>query len=312
METYDLATAWCWEYDADFIQQIDAECGERSVRSYLIHPHNLFETLNRMKNGELGFRIFFDRASDQEEAFDRLVKGVLGRDMKMINHADRLPLATDKEWMQQELASQGIRVPKTLVIPAWNKRLQLSSTGLSRMGVPFVVKPVSGGCGDGVVADVQNMEGIQLVRQRFPGDKYLVQEKIVPVDINGRRAWFRVFFAFGEVLPCWWDDQTKIADALSPSQINKKTYSEMKSIMRKAARISKLELFSTEIALTCEGKLLVVDPVNDQVDLRRKSSHFDGIPDEVVDRIVVNLVDWVKKRVCSTPGRRKVSLCAKT
>ena len=105
METYDLATAWCWEYDADFIQQIDAECGERSVRSYLIHPHNLFETLNRMKNGELGFRIFFDRASDQEEAFDQLVKGILGRDMKMINHADHLPLAIDKEWMQQELAS---------------------------------------------------------------------------------------------------------------------------------------------------------------------------------------------------------------
>jgi hypothetical protein len=265
-----------------------------------------------MENGELGFRIFFDRASDQEEAFDRLVKGILGRDIKMINHADRLPLATDKARMQRELVSQGIRVPKTVVIPAWNKRLQLSSTGLGKIGVPFVVKPASGGCGDGVVTDVQDMEGIQLARQRFPGDKYLVQEKIVPVEINGRRAWFRVFSAFGEVLPCWWDDRTRVADVLSSSPLDTKIYSEIKSIMRKASRISKLELFSTEIALTCEGKLVVVDPVNDQVDLRKKSSHLDGIPDEVVERIVVNLVDWVRKGIRSTPGRRRISLCAKS
>jgi glutathione synthase/RimK-type ligase-like ATP-grasp enzyme len=307
-----LATAWCWEYDADFVYRIDRECQESGIRSYLVYPHNLFETLCRMENDELGFRVFFDRASDQEEAFDRLVKMMLGRGVKMINHADRLPLATDKARMQRELASQGIRVPKTVVIPAWNKRLQLSSIGLDKIGVPFVVKPAGGGCGDGVVTDVQDMEGVQLARQRFPNDRYLVQEKIEPVQMDSRRAWFRVFFAFGEVLPCWWDDQTKIANVLSPSQINKETYSEMKSMMRKAARISKLELFSTEIALTPKGKLLVVDPINDQVDLRKNSSHHDGIPDEVVDRIVVNLVDWVKKKVRPTPGRRRVSLCAKT
>jgi len=312
LETYDLAIAWCWEHDADFVYRIDRECGGRGIRSYLIYPHNLFETLCRMEKDELSFRVFFDRASDQEEAFDRLVEMMLGRGLKMINHADRLPLAADKARMQKELASQEVCVPKTLVIPAWNKRLQLNPAGLDKIRAPFVVKPAGGGCGDGVVTDVQDMQGIQLARQRFPNDRYLVQEKIEPVRIDSRRAWFRVFFAFGEVLPCWWDDQTKIADLLSSSQVDKRIYSEIESIMRKTSRISKLELSSTEMALTPGGKLVVVDPVNDQVDLRKKSSHLDGIPDEVVDRIVVNLVAWVKKRVGSTPGRRKVSLCAKT
>lgn len=311
METYDLAVAWCWEYDADFVYRIDRECSEGGIRSYLIYPHNLFETLSRMEKGELGFRVFFDRASDQEEAFDRLVKVILDRGLKMINHAERLPLATDKARMQREFVSQGISVPKTVVIPAWHKRLQLNSAGLDRIRAPFVVKPARGGCGDGVVTDVQDMQGIQLARQRFSKDRYLVQEKIEPVRIDGRRAWLRVFFAFGEVLPCWWDDQTKIADPLYSSQVEKRIYAEIKSIMRKASRISKLELFSTEMALASGGKLVVVDPVNDQVDLRKKSSHLDGIPDEVVDRITVNLVDWVKKRISSTPRRRKVSLCAK-
>jgi hypothetical protein len=312
LETYDLATAWCWEYDADFVQQIDAECGRRSVRSYLIDPHNLLETLNRMQSGELAFRVFFDRASDQEESFDRLVDEMLNCRVKMINHADRIPLAIDKARMQKELASQGISVPKTVVLPAWDKRAELPSARLSKLRAPLVVKPASGGCGDGVVTDIQNTEDIQLARQRFPNDRYLAQEKIDPAQIRSRRAWFRVFYALGETLPCWWDDQTKIADVLLTPEIGKKVYSEMARTMRKTARISKLELFSTEMALTSGGKLVVVDPVNDQADLRRKSSHFDGIPDEVVDRIVFNLVDWVKKRVRLTPGRRKVSSCAKT
>ena len=77
------------------------------------------------------------------------------------------------------------------------------------------------------------------------------------------------------------------------------------------ARISKIDLFSTEIALAPRGKLLVIDHVNDQVDLRKKSSHFDGIPDEVVDRIVINLVNWVEKHTRRTSTRREPSLCKK-
>lgn len=308
---YDLAIAWCWEYDADFVLQIDRECIRRGVLSYLIHPQNLSETLQRLENGELNFKVFFDRASDQEEDFQQLVDVMRDEGVKMINDEDRVMWAIDKATMHKEFSSNGIHVPHTIILPPWDKRPQVRSIRLHRVGTPFVIKPACGGCGDGVVTDARTMEDIQQARQQFPDDKYLVQKKIEPVQINGRRVWFRVFFAFGEILPCWWDDQTKIADVLSPLEIDRKIYSNIKSIMRQVAKISKLELFSTEIALTSQGKLLVIDHVNDQVDLRKKSSHFDGIPDEVVDRIVINLVDWVEKRVRSTSTRREPSLCEK-
>lgn len=311
MQTYDLAIAWCWEYDADFVFQIDRECIRRGVLSYLIHPQNLSETLYRMENGELWFKVFFDRASDQEEDFDQLVDVMQDEGVKMINDEDRVVWAIDKATMHREFLSKGIHVPHTVVLPPWDKRPKMRSVRLDKVGTPFVIKPACGGCGDGVVTDARTIEDIQQARQEFPDDKYLMQERIDPVQLNGHRAWFRVFFAFGEVLPCWWDDQTKIADVLSLSEIDKKIYSNIKSIMRKIARISKLDLFSTEIALTPQGKLMVIDHVNDQVDLRKKSSHFDGIPDEVVDRIVVNLVNWVEKRVRSTSTRREPSLCEK-
>jgi len=264
-----------------------------------------------MENEELQFKVFFDRASDQEEDFDQLVDVMQDYGVKMINDADRVACATDKAAMHREFLLKGIHVPKTIVLPPWDKRPEVRSIHLDKVGIPFVIKPACGGCGDGVVTDARTLENIQAARQEFSHDRYLVQEKIDPVQMNGRRAWFRVFFTFGEILPCWWDDQTKIADVLSPSEIDRKIYTEMKSIVRRIAGISKLNLFSTEIALTHQGKLLVIDHVNDQVDLRKKSSHFDGMPDEVVDRIVINLVNWVEKHVRRTPTRRKLSLCKK-
>ena len=297
MQLFDLAIAWCWKYDADFVFQIDSQCVRRGLSPYLIHSHNLFETMTRMEKGELGFKVFFDRASDQEEDFEHLVDMMQGREVRMINDVDRATWAIDKATMHLEFLSNGIHVPYTIILPSWDERSDLDSIPLDKVGTPFVIKPACGGCGDGVVLDARTQDDIQKARQQFPDDKYLVQEKISPVQINGRRAWFRVFYACGEVLPCWWDDQTKIADILSPSGIDKKIYSDMNRIMQKIARISQLDLFSTEIALTPQQKLLVIDHVNDQVDLRKKSDHLDGIPDEVVDRIVLSLVGWVEKTV---------------
>jgi hypothetical protein len=297
LQTYDLAIAWCWKYDADFVFQLDSQCVKRGISPYLIHFHNLFETISRMEKGELGFKVFFDRASDQEEDFEQLADILQKQGARMINDVDKATWAIDKATMHLEFLTQGIHVPYTIILPPWDERSELDSLYLHKVGTPFVIKPACGGSGDGVVLDAHTPDDIQTARQQFPYDKYLVQEKISPVQINGRRAWFRVFYTCGEVLPCWWDDQTKIADVLSPSDIDQKIYSDMNRIMRKIAQISQLDLFSTEIALTPEQKLLVIDHVNDQVDLRKKSAHLDGIPDEVVDRIVVNLIDWVEKTV---------------
>jgi len=61
------------------------------------------------------------------------------------------------------------------------------------------------------------------------------------------------------------------------------------------ARISRLDLFSTEIALTSDGTFVVVDFVNDQIDLRLRTKARDGVPDEIVrditDRLAVLAAD---------------------
>jgi len=311
LQIFDLAIAWCWKYDADFIFQIDKECGRRNLSSYLIHPHNLFETMHKIDSGELGFKAFFDRASDQEEEFERLVDLMKAYQVKMINDVDRALWSSDKATMHLEFLTGGINVPYTIILPPYDENPDLDSIPLEKVGKPFVIKPACGGCGDGVVSDAQSIYDIQIARQEYKDDKYLVQEKIIPVQIGKRRAWFRVFCVCGEVLPCWWDDQTKIAEVLDPSQIAEKIYSEIEHTIRKIASISKLDIFSTEIALSSSEKLLVIDHVNDQVDLRKKSLCVDGVPDEVVDKIVMSLVGWVQRYVARTSIQTEFARCKK-
>jgi len=73
MNVFDLAIAWNWEFDADFVAGIEYECSGMGISTYRIDPKNLHETLSNLQSGKLGFRAFFDRASDADADFLPLV-----------------------------------------------------------------------------------------------------------------------------------------------------------------------------------------------------------------------------------------------
>ena len=309
MQIFNLGVAWCWEYDKDLVIDLEKECLQRGVSIYRIAFYNLKETIEKIESGELNFNLFFDRASDLDADFDDLVFLAKRKGIKMINDIDRAIWATDKATMHLEFLSAGIDVPYTLILSPHevNPELTLSKSDLDKIGIPFVIKPACGGCGDGVILDADSWEDIKLARKDFPDDKYLVQGKIVPKMINGQRAWFRVYYSCGEVFCCFWDDQTKIANLLYKDQIDEKVYSEIENIIGKIAQISHLDLFSTEIALSHSNKLIVIDHVNDQIDLRKKSQHYDGVPDEVVHNIVFSLVTHTQRTIAQEKSNLRVS-----
>ncbi len=65
----------------------------------------------------------------------------------------------------------------------------------------------------------------------------------------------------------------------------------LREVTRRIARLCGLDLFSTEICLTEEDRLVVVDYVNDPIDLRLQSKAKDGIPDFMVEQIAARIVD---------------------
>jgi glutathione synthase/RimK-type ligase-like ATP-grasp enzyme len=200
--------------------------------------------------------------------------------------------------MHLEFISGGIQVPYSIIIPPHKKNasIKLSIDELAVLGRPFIIKPCNTtGGGIGVVKGAETLKEVLDERKNLDEDKYILQEKVIPKYFDGKRAWFRCFWAFGKAFCCWWDDLTHIYTILSRNEIEQFSLNKLFRITSKIAKISQLDFFSTEIAVTEDDRFVVIDYVNDQCDMRLKSKHFDGVPDEVVIQIIHQLSRLVKR-----------------
>ncbi|TAK66847.1 MAG: hypothetical protein EPO24_01080 [Bacteroidetes bacterium] len=297
MEIKELAIAWNWEYDADFISAIERECERRGITTFRIEESNLSEAIHAIESSGLPVSALFDRASDSDDRFVSLVNLLESRGTRIFNNYYLAERCRDKATMHLELMAAGLFVPHSLIIPPFYAQpmLMLAPKEAGAIGAPFVIKPANTtGGGFGVHLNAHTLMDIHLARQEHPRDKYLVQEKIYPKRIEESRAWFRVLYAFGESILCWWDDQTHVYREVSPMEELVYELSPLRNYIHTIRKICKLDFFSTEIALTADGKFVVVDYVNEVCDMRLRSQSFDGVPDEIVTRIVALLVNEVE------------------
>jgi hypothetical protein len=121
----------------------------------------------------------------------------------------------------------------------------------------------------------------------------LLQAQIVPARLGTRMAWFRVTYCAEKVYPCWWDSLTHIYAPITPDEANSYNLTPLHRMTSSIAKICGLELFSTEITLTPDGRFVIVDYVNDPIDLRLQSKAFDGVPNDIVRDIADRLADLV-------------------
>ncbi|MFN0157525.1 MAG: RimK family alpha-L-glutamate ligase [Bacteroidota bacterium] len=287
-EYFHLAVAWDWEHDKEFVRILEQQMHAHRLLFYSISHHNTHETLRRLQRGEIEFGGFLDRASDSDENFLPLARFMRKSKAYYINPTDLVQHAMDKATMHLEFITNGIDVPFTIIISPYNKKkeMELSLTDLARLGRPFIIKPANTtGGGIGVILGAESLKDVIESRQHHKNDKYLLQEKIVPVPFEGQKGWFRVFYVFGLVLPCWWDDGTHIYKMITKSEVTSHGLRPLISVTKKIWDVCKLDFFSTEIATTNEGKFVVVDYVNETCDMRLQSKHADGVPDLVVSEI---------------------------
>lgn len=303
---FDLAIAWNWEYDKDFINRIEEIAHRNGISSYQIHPDNVREVYHLVKENKLFFRVFLDRASDVDEEFEPIARLSLHSELHndphqriaLINPHDLMHRAADKATMHLEFLTNDIEVPHTIIMSPFRHEPapKLTDEQLAVIGKPFIIKPANTtGGGIGVVLDAQSLNDVLEARKHYEDDKYLLQELIKPVQYGERKAWFRVFYAFGKIIPCWWDDVTYIYEPVTPEDERKYDLYELRTITKKIYRVCRLHFFSTEIATTANHRFVVVDYVNEMCDMRFKSAAPDGVPNESVDKIIHAMIDFVKK-----------------
>jgi hypothetical protein len=187
-------------------------------------------------------------------------------------------------------------VPYSIIIPPHSEleEIRLTIEDLSILGRPFIIKPCNTtGGGIGVVTGAETLREILEERINNLNDKYLIQEKIYPSILDGRRAWFRCFWAFGKPIAVWWDDLTHIYEELTEGEMENFGLKKLLQKTRTIAKVTDLDFFSTEIVLNDKNLFVVIDYVNDQCDMRIKSKHPDGVPDNVVYQIIYNLKNYI-------------------
>ncbi len=293
MEIFDLALAYVWEYDADFINLVEGKFQEAGLSTFIISGYNINEVLDLVMRRKLNFNFYLDRAWDVDERYENLGRILTRRKSLLFNQYKNVLHAIDKASMHLEFITAGLHVPHSIIIPphSENEDLLISVEDLAKLGRPFIIKPCNTtGGGIGVVTGAETLKEVLDERVINFNDKYLLQEKIYPKILDGRRAWFRSFWAFGKAIPVWWDDQTHLYDTIQPEHYKNFRLTRLRQITKKIAELTSLDFFSTEIVLTEDDNYLLIDYVNDQCDMRIKSRHYDGIPDNIVDDIIKNML----------------------
>ena len=289
IEKFDIGLAYIWEYDEEFIHKFEEVFHANKLTTFIIGYHNIEEVKEKVKEKQLHFRFYFDRAWDVEESFEKLGHLLMKRKTHFFNPYKKVLHAIDKATMHLEFITAGLNVPHSIIIPPVTEKEELfiSLSNLAILGRPFIIKPCNTtGGGIGVITGAESLHDVLHERKFNHEDKYLLQEKIYPVLLEGKRAWFRVFYAFGKIIPVWWNDQTHRYQILYTEEIEKFNLKKLFQICRKIYKTVELDFFSTEIVITSQHKFIVIDYVNDQCDLRFQSAHVDGVPDEIVSFII--------------------------
>jgi len=298
MLTFDLCIAWTWEYDADLVALLRAACERHEMTLLEVTASTLAETLICVSSGQLSFRAFFDRASDGDPAFLPLVEWAATHVPCLVNPFAAARRAWDKATMHLEFITAGLYTPYTIILPPYQDKPHLSPSDLAPLGGHFSIKPAHGGGGVGVVNEAQVWAQVTAAREKFPVDKYLLQEWITPATIAGHRAWFRVIHCCGQTFPCWWDDRTHVYTPVTSNEEKLYNLIRLREMAEIIARVCGLQLFSTEIVWATDARLLSVDYVNDPLDLRLQSKTAEGVPDEIVAAVASSLAGWVAVQIC--------------
>lgn len=289
---FDLCLPWYWEYDVDFVHFVEQACTEQGLTLWQITADNVLESISALYRGEKTFNTLLDR-SQGEDRFLPVNNWARENEKKRINPAELSAWSEDKATMHLELISAGLHTPHTIILPPFLEQPAIPDPDLTPLGNQFVIKPSLGGGSEGVVLGASSLDQILRARMTFPAQKYLVQATVSPRTIQGRPAWFRVFFAAGKTYLCWWHPLTHVYAPVTPSEENRHELTSLHEITWKIAAICKLDWFTTEIALTLED-FVVVDYVNDQIDTRVQSKAVDGAPDEIIQSIASQLVTIAK------------------
>jgi hypothetical protein len=300
MRIYDYVMTHKLDADDYFIHRIQQRCAEKGFNFFLVEPLWVETFYEQMQKGRAWARVLLNMHSEHhqpDDIYHRLVRLAFERKTQLIDPPDIAGAAFDKARLHPRLQAAGFSLPYTVIAPARElSTYALAGEERAKLGVPFVIKPGLGYGKRGVILDARSEADLARSAAVWSDDNYLLQKKITPRMIDGAPAYFRVFHAFGSLWYCWWNCYTDRYSVLTKEQIEEYRLHGLSNIVYSLAELTRMQFFSSEIAMTETGEFVLIDYVNDQCHMLTQSANPQmGVPDEVVAGIARRLVDGAAK-----------------
>lgn len=327
----DLAVGQRVVEKGGFFDWLRAACAVRGLSCEVLDESVVEEAHRAIREGRLQIRTLLDLSAawwNHEDPYVQLCYAVKDSGGRVIDDPDAAMMADHKAVSHHRLQQAGIPVPPTVLIRRWEPDRGLTSQEREVVGEQVVIKPARGWGWKGVVLGSRgDLESVARARDFDRTDDYLVQRQVpfttLPDDHGVHRpTWWRVFYLFGEIIPCWWNPQNGDYWLLSLRELWTHELLPLARLAAEIARISKMDFFSTEICLADEAavpdtpyqahgrQFYVIDYVNDQCDIRCQSQHAAGPPDEVVRHLAERFADlaWRQRHGLPLDGHRSLWL----
>lgn len=300
MKKYDFALTWVNSAEEKFVQWLKRECRLRGMNMLVCGPDNVRGCVSDVEDGYLQIKFLLDNEAnynDPIDVFGRLCYAVKDKGGYVVCDPDYTRAASNKSITHYDLMRAGIPVPYTIVVRNWQPDVfKLAPQERKRLGEEFVIKPATGFGQRGVVKNAKgSISEIAYARDFDRGDNFLLQEKIAPVTLGDKTGWFRVYYLFGEIIPCWWDPETGRYSHVTLKELNTYKLLPLVRIVSEIAGLTHLEFFTSEIALTKTAtggvKFVTIDYVNDQPELCVRPNVINGPLADVTEHIAERCIE---------------------
>jgi hypothetical protein len=299
---YDLVMTHKLDTDDFFIHRVQQHCAERGLNFFLIEPTWVDAFYRLLEQGRISPRVLLNMHSEHHEPTDiyrLLVNLAFEKKVRIIDPPDLAQAAFDKANLHPRLAAADFRLPYTVIVPRDQiPGFRFSDAEMENLGCPFVVKPSLGYGKRGVILDALGAHDLLRSQKAWPDPAYLVQRKIVPQDLGGTPGYFRIFYVFSAIWICWWNCYTDQYRLSTVEELERYALHPLQEIACNLARLTRMNFFSTEVALADSGEFVLIDYVNDQCHMLTQSANpLMGVPDEVVAGIARRLVDGAQQLI---------------
>lgn len=280
----------------------------------LVNSSNLEKITRQLSRGLLRPAVYLDLSSRPGDAFENLLYTAAARGVHALRHPDHTRWVL-KALAHPHLESAGLPLPPTVIFRAADPDRDLTPDERKRLGDRCVIKPSFGEAAKGVVVGIEpTKENIAAARDYSRAFDWLVQRQISWTSFGQRPAYLRAYHLAGHRTLLWWckDKGREGYHLLSWDDLARYDLLPALDLLDRLARVTAMDFFSTEIAITGESgadRFCLIDYVNDQCDLDPDAHPEYSPPPEFARWACHALAEltWRKKHHLPAPPHQ--SLC---